>query len=182
MRRLVANAAMTVLAGSLVACGVSQQQEVQMGQQEASQVNAQLPIIQDPGNVGTIIRTAAALGAAATIGLPGTVDLWNAKVVRSAMGTHFHHVAVTATWDELDAFRHERGAGLWAADASGSGEPLDRVARPPRLILVVGNEGSGITPSARERADRLVTLPIAASVESLNVAVAAAIFLYELNR
>lgn len=141
-----------------------------------------LDAVQDPGNVGTIIRTAAALGAAATIGLPGTVDLWNAKVVRSAMGTHFHHVAVTATWDELDAFRHERGAGLWAADASGSGEPLDRVARPPRLILVVGNEGSGITPSARERADRLVTLPIAASVESLNVAVAAAIFLYELNR
>src|SRR6266536_1453316 len=51
-----------------------------------------LDAIQDPGNAGTIVRTAAALGADATIALPGTVDLWNAKVVRSAMGAHFHHV------------------------------------------------------------------------------------------
>src|SRR5262249_3691935 len=60
--------------------------------------------VQDPGNVGTILRTAAALGACATVALPGTVDLWNPKVVRAAMGAHFSHPAFDSTWDELAAF------------------------------------------------------------------------------
>ena len=64
-----------------------------------------LDAVQDPGNVGTMIRTAAALGACATIALPGTVDLWNAKVVRSAMGAHFQHPAVQCAWTELQAFQ-----------------------------------------------------------------------------
>jgi TrmH family RNA methyltransferase len=139
-----------------------------------------LDAVQDPGNVGTILRTAAALGATATVALPGTVDLWNAKVVRSAMGAHFHHPAMPCTWDELDAFRAACGVSLWAADASGAA--LDRAATPPRLALVVGNEGSGVSDAARERADRLVAIPIASSVDSLNVAVATGILLHELRR
>ena len=139
-----------------------------------------LDAVQDPGNVGTIVRTAAALGVAATIALPGTVDLWNAKVVRSAMGAHFHHPAMSSTWDELEAFRAANGVSLWAADASG--DTLDRGAAPRRLALVVGNEGSGVSDVARERADRLVAIPIASNVESLNVAVAAGILLHELRR
>ncbi|MDE3216535.1 MAG: RNA methyltransferase, partial [Gemmatimonadota bacterium] len=59
-----------------------------------------LDALQDPGNVGTILRTAAALGATATLALPGTVDLWNAKVVRAAMGALFRHHALAATWDD----------------------------------------------------------------------------------
>lgn len=136
--------------------------------------------VQDPGNVGTILRTAAALGATATVALPGTVDLWNAKVVRSAMGAHFHHPALFSTWEELDAFRQQYGVVLWAADAAG--EPVGSALPPPRLALVVGNEGSGITEATRARADHLVALPIAAIVESLNVAVAAGILLHALRR
>ena len=143
-----------------------------------------LDAVQDPGNAGAVIRTAAALGAAATVALPGTVDLWNAKVVRSAMGAHFHHPAFASTWAELTAFLDDREVVLWAADAGG--EPLDDVRRrgqeiPPRLALAVGNEGSGLSSLIRERADKLVALPIAAAVESLNVAVATGILLYELR-
>jgi TrmH family RNA methyltransferase len=138
-----------------------------------------LDAIQDPGNVGTILRTAAALGVMATFALPGTVDLWNAKVVRSGMGAHFHHPCLNGTWDDLDSFRREHAVTLWAADAGG--ESIDALVPPPRLALVVGNEGGGLSSLSRTRADRLVALPIAASTDSLNVAVAAGILLYELR-
>lgn len=136
--------------------------------------------VQDPGNVGTIIRTAAALGVTATFSLPGTVDLWNAKVVRSGMGAHFHHPCLTGTWDELDTFRRDRGIEVWAADAGG--QSVATLQPPPRLAIVVGNEGAGLSSSSRSRAARLVALPIDTAVESLNVAVAAGILLYELRR
>jgi TrmH family RNA methyltransferase len=133
--------------------------------------------VQDPGNVGAIIRSAAAFGVSATIALPGTVDLWNAKVVRSAMGAHFVHPAFAAPWEALDGFRAASGIPLWAADAGGV--PLDRV-HPGHVILVVGNEGNGLSAEARARADRLVSIPVR-QVESLNVAVATGILLYELR-
>jgi TrmH family RNA methyltransferase len=138
-----------------------------------------LDAVQDPGNVGTIVRTALAMGATATIALPGTVDLWNAKVVRSAMGAHFHHTAVHASWDELSAFRTKRGLSLWGADAAGSpvrGQPV-----PARLGLVVGNEGAGLTDLVRSSCDRLVSIPMSPRAESLNVAVAAGILLHEVR-
>jgi len=139
-----------------------------------------LDAIQDPGNAGTIVRTAAALGATATFSLPGTVDLWNAKVVRSGMGAHFLHPCFTGTWDELDSFRRERAMSVWAADAGG--QSVRELEPPARLAIVVGNEGAGLSSVSRTRADRLVALPLAAMIESLNVAVAAGILLYELRR
>jgi TrmH family RNA methyltransferase len=139
-----------------------------------------LDAVQDPGNVGTMLRTAAALGVAATVSLAGTVDLWNAKVVRSAMGAHFTHPAFATTWQELDTWRQRHRVALWGADARGM--PLDArsAGLPARLALIVGNEGAGLTPEARERMERPVALPIA-DVESLNVAVAAGILLYALR-
>jgi TrmH family RNA methyltransferase len=139
-----------------------------------------LDAVQDPGNVGTILRTAAALGAAATIALPGTVDLWNAKVVRSGMGAQFRHLSFPSTWNELDAFRSASGAAVLAADASG--EAVGSVRVSGRTLLVVGNEGAGLSPEARSRADRAVALPISPDVESLNVAVATGILLYQLRQ
>ena len=138
-----------------------------------------LDAVQDPGNVGTIVRTAAALGASATVALPGTVDLWNAKVVRSGMGAHFEHPAFHCTAGELAAFLDASGAELWGADAHG--EPVGARARPARLALALGNEGNGLTESTRSRARALVALPITSAVESLNVAVAAGILLYALR-
>jgi TrmH family RNA methyltransferase len=135
--------------------------------------------VQDPGNVGTIVRTAAALGATAVIALPGTVDLWNAKVVRSAMGAVFHLPAFASTWDALDQFRQREAVALWGADASG--QALATLRAPARLALVVGNEGAGLSDEARARADLLAALPIGRTVESLNVAVATGILLYQLR-
>jgi TrmH family RNA methyltransferase len=138
-----------------------------------------LDALQDPGNVGTILRAAAAFGVHATLALPGTVDLWNAKVVRSAMGALFHRPVVSTTWDEADAFLADGEYELWGAD--GGGEPLPGLVAPGRLALAVGNEGSGLTSEARARVARRVAIPIAPDVESLNVAVAAGILLYELR-
>jgi TrmH family RNA methyltransferase len=137
-----------------------------------------LDAVQDPGNVGTIIRTAAALGATATIALPGTVDVWNAKVVRSAMGAHFHHPAFHASWEVVDSFLKRTQVPLWVADTGGTSgiEPV-----PDRLALAVGNEGGGLSAPVRAAAERVVSVPITSTVESLNVAVATGILLHELR-
>lgn len=138
-----------------------------------------LDAVQDPGNVGTILRTSAALGAAAVLAMPGTVDLWNAKVVRSAMGALFHSPAFMSTWSDLDTFRAGHGVVLWGADAGGT--PLERLQPPDRLALLVGNEGAGLSPEGRERVEQSVSIPIGSAVESLNVAVATGIILYQLR-
>jgi TrmH family RNA methyltransferase len=138
-----------------------------------------LDAVQDPGNVGTILRTAAALGATTVVALPGTVDLWNAKVVRSAMGAGFHLPTLSSTWDDFDLFRRRNSVVLWGADAAGT--PPDALDPADRLALMVGNEGAGLSADARARADVLVSLPISRTVESLNVAVATGILLYQLR-
>ncbi len=138
-----------------------------------------LDAVQDPGNVGTIVRTAAALGAHAVLALPGTVDLWNAKVVRSGMGAHFHFPAIMCTWDEFSSFRGRHDVRAWGADAAGSAIGGERP--PARLAIVVGNEGAGLSESVRSSVDRLVSIPMAERSESLNVAVAAGILLHEVR-
>ena len=135
-----------------------------------------LDAIQDPGNVGTILRTAAAFDASVTVATPGTVDLWNAKVVRGAMGALFRHQAVHASWSELDTFLRDSDIVVWGADAAGS--PLGDLTAPAKLAIVVGNEGSGLTNDARSRVAHTVSIPTSTTVESLNVAVAAGILLY----
>ncbi|HEU4721769.1 MAG TPA: RNA methyltransferase [Gemmatimonadaceae bacterium] len=138
-----------------------------------------LDAVQDPGNVGTILRTSAALGAAAVVAMPGTVDLWNAKVVRSAMGALFHSSVYMSTWAELDTFRARHAVVLWGAEADGT--PLERVQPPDRLALLVGNEGAGLSSEGRARIEQSVSIPIASTVESLNVAVATGIILYQVR-
>jgi TrmH family RNA methyltransferase len=140
-----------------------------------------LDALQDPGNVGTVIRTAAAFGVTATLALPGTVDLWNAKVVRSAMGTLFTHRALAVGWEEASAFLAAHDVALWAADREGDPLAVAATAAPARLALAVGNEGAGLSPPVVAAAARRVTIPMAPAVESLNVAVASGILLYALR-
>ena len=138
-----------------------------------------LDAIQDPGNVGSLVRTAAALGVAAVVALPGTADLWNAKSVRGGAGAHFRIPAEHASPDELASFLAARHVALWGADAGG--EAIGTVAAPQRLALAVGNEGAGLSAGVRAASAKLVGLPMAAGVESLNVSVAAGIMLWALR-
>ena len=138
-----------------------------------------LDAIQDPGNAGTLVRTAAALGVTAVIALPGTADLWNAKAVRSGVGAHFRVPALHASPEELMACLDAQRIVLWGADAGG--EPVDAVTAPARLALAVGNEGAGLGAGMRAASAKIVGLPMAAAVESLNVSVAAGIVLWALR-
>ncbi len=95
------------------------------------------------------------------------------------MGASFHTPAFSCTWEELDLFRRRESIALWGADAAGTA--LESLAAPDRLVLVVGNEGAGLSPEARERVEVLASLPISSAVESLNVAVATGILLYQLR-
>jgi TrmH family RNA methyltransferase len=132
--------------------------------------------VQDPGNVGTLLRTSAALGAQATLVLPGTVDPWNAKVVRSAVGIQFRHPTIECTEADLVSFLQRHGVTLWGADAAGA--DVASLAPPARLAIAVGNEGAGLKASVRDACTGLVALPMAPGVDSLNVAVAAGIILF----
>ena len=136
--------------------------------------------VQDPGNVGTLVRTADALGVRLVVTLPGTVDPWNPKVVRAAAGSLFRLPPRPAAPAELAAWLAREGAALLAADMDGAPPRPGPAAAP--VALVVGNEGAGLSPNLRAAADALVGIPIRGGAESLNVAVAAGILLYLLTR
>jgi RNA methyltransferase, TrmH family len=137
-----------------------------------------LDAIQDPGNLGTLVRTAEALGAAGVVSLPGTVDAWNPKSVRAAMGSSFRLPVVESRWDELDPWLEAQGV---AAAVSVVGAPP--VADPPRRVaLVLGNEGAGVSAESLRHADLEIGIPLRGRAESLNVAAAGAILLHELLR
>lgn len=137
-----------------------------------------LDAVQDPGNLGTLVRTAEALGAGGIVMLPGTVDPWNPKAVRAAMGSTFRVPIIPAGWEDLAPWLRERGYHVLAAAMGGA--PVQRPRG--RVALVVGNEGAGISPETMEHADARVGIPLRGRAESLNVAAAAAILLYELLR
>ena len=137
--------------------------------------------VQDPGNVGTMIRTAHALGAWLTVALDGTADVRGAKAVRGSMGALFRHQVAAATYEEWRAYASAAGVATWLAVSDG--EPvdmLDRVAGD--LALVVGNEGQGVRDDWRKHEHRAVAVPMRPGAESLNAAVAVGILLFELSR
>jgi TrmH family RNA methyltransferase len=139
--------------------------------------------VQDPGNVGTMLRTALGFGATGVVALKGTADLTNPKVIRAGMGASFRLPTVSAAPDEFVAWSRLQRAEIWVGDVHG--ELPDRLPRrnPDRapVALVLGNEGAGVSPSLDAAANRRIAIPLARDVESLNVAVAAGILLYEVT-
>lgn len=139
--------------------------------------------VQDPGNVGTLIRTAHALGAAGTIVLRGTADVNSPKALRAAMGASFRHPVVSLDDAGFIAWTRKAGVTLWAT--ASDGVPLSRALTKDAkggIAVIVGNEGAGIRPQLNAISTKRVAIPLAQGAESLNVAVAAGILLYEVTR
>jgi TrmH family RNA methyltransferase len=137
--------------------------------------------LQDPGNLGTLLRSAEAFGATGVIALPGTVSEWNGKALRASAGSAFRVPVVRM--GERAALEWLRGGGirLVATVPRGGVEPEVSDLSGP-VALAIGNEGAGLSAALIAEADVQVSLPCAGPVESLNAAVAGSVLLYAASR
>lgn len=136
---------------------------------------------QDPGNVGTILRTLDAVGADALFILEGGVEIYHPTAVRSSMGTLFWKPVIQASFDEFVAWAHSGGHQLIGTSAHGDVEYQTYVPDLP-WILVLGNEQKGLSSEQVKACDVAVSLPMKGRVSSLNLAVAAGVLLYQFTQ
>jgi TrmH family RNA methyltransferase len=137
--------------------------------------------LQDPGNLGTILRSAEAFGADGVVCLPGTVNAWNPKAVRASAGSVFRLPVVVASERTcLDELR-EAGVKIWTTTVEGA-LPADMADLASPVALLIGNEGNGVRAELAVHADGALTIPCPGPVESLNAAVASSVLLYEASR
>jgi len=137
--------------------------------------------IQDPGNLGTLLRSAEAFGASGAILTEGTVSRFNPKVSRASAGSIFRLPIVGAHLEELIPELKRRGVRL-IGTTSHQGTPLPDAAMTGEIAFVIGNEGAGLPKALLARMDMLVTIPHSEKVESLNAGVAASLLFYEAAR
>lgn len=137
----------------------------------------------DPGNLGTIIRTADSAGAAGVVVCGNGVDPWNPKVVRSTVGS-LVHLPVVVDVDIADVLDRCRAAGMQVVglDAAGRDEVFTLEDDPAPVAVVLGNEAHGLSAEARAGVDRLLAVPTYGRAESLNLAAAAAVTVYAAAR
>jgi len=138
--------------------------------------------VQDPGNVGAVVRAGEACGATALIAGPGTADPFGWKALRGSMGSAFR-LPVARTENLGDALLTARAAGLKIfATVPRGGTPLRRAGLTVPAAIILGGEGGGVTEALTHLADETLTIEMRPSVESLNVGVAAALVVYEASR
>ena len=135
--------------------------------------------LRDPGNLGTVLRSAEAAGVGQVLLSPGTVDMYNPKVVRAGMGAHFRLAAAFADWPAIA--RSLAGRAVWLADARGQ-VAYDSVEWTLPSALIVGGESEGTGQEAADLARGRVRIPMAAGSESLNAAMATTVILFEAAR
>jgi TrmH family RNA methyltransferase len=140
-----------------------------------------LDAVQDPGNVGTLLRSAEAAGVAQVVCLRGTADVYSPKVVRAAMGAHFYlPLQVDVDTNGLAAMLYDI-EHIYATVGTAPA-PYDRVVWHGRVALLIGNEAQGISPEVLRLATAQIAIPMAGRAESLNAAVAGSIVLFEALR
>jgi len=138
--------------------------------------------VQDPGNLGTIIRTADAAGASGVILSKGTVDLYNSKTIRATMGSLFH-LPIVEVDDVLETLAQLKKKGLKTVATSLSADKnYFEIDYKGGVAVMVGNEGAGLPDEVVKLCDEAVKIPIPGKAESLNVAVSTAVVLYEILR
>ena len=152
-----------------------------LGQVEAQSLLVGVAGIQDPGNLGTIIRSAEAFGARAVLLGEKTVSPFNAKAVRASAGSLFREPLLRVKMAETIPPLKQRGVHV-IATSSHKGKPLQEADFTGAVMIVVGNEGAGVPHEALALADELVTIPHSPRVESLNAGIAASLLLYEAAR
>ncbi|HET7628248.1 MAG TPA: RNA methyltransferase [Bacillales bacterium] len=136
--------------------------------------------VQDPGNVGTLIRTADAAGLTAVVLGEGCADLYNGKVIRATQGSLFHLPVFGGDLREWTSRFQAAGIPVYGSALTNAVSFVE-VAQTADFALIVGNEGSGVNPKLLEAADQNLYVPITGKAESLNVSVAAAILMYRLK-
>ena len=157
-------------------------QKEEIGQVDLSQGKFLfLEDVQDPGNVGTIIRTADAAGFTGVIVSDKSADIYSLKTLRSMQGSHFHLPIYRMTSQRL--LKEAKEAAIPVLATTLSKDSVDYRELPPieNFVLVMGNEGQGISPLMAESADQLVHISMKGQAESLNVAVAAGILIFHLS-
>ncbi len=147
--------------------------------------------LQDPGNLGTLIRSAEAFGASGVLTTTGTVSAWNGKALRASTGSIFRTPVVSCSQDDLVSLRAQ-GIRLLAAVGEGTGTgdvsksdavtEIEAVNLTVATAILIGNEGAGLPSDLLTLADARITIPCVGTVESLNAAVAGSILLYEAQR
>lgn len=152
--------------------------------------NSQLPIpdslnfilifdqIRDPGNLGTLLRTAAATGVQAVLLPPETTDAFAPKVVRSGMGAHFRLPIHSVTWDDIR--EQIKDIQVYLADMDGGSCWKTNFSQP--LVLIIGGEAEGASEEAQKLATQKISIPMSGTVESLNAAVAGSVLMFEVVR
>ena len=139
--------------------------------------------VRDPGNLGTILRTAVAAGVQAVFSTPGSVDAWSPKVVRSAMGAHFFIPIALKSWDDISSLCKNQQKPLTTFLAeSGDGVALWKADLKSPIALVIGGEADGASAEVKAGVDVFINIPMPGGFESLNAAIAASIILFEVVR
>lgn len=134
--------------------------------------------IRDPGNLGTLLRSAAAAGAQAVLVPPETTDAFAPKVLRSGMGAHFRLPVHSMSWDEIE--KTASGLNVYAADMDG--QPCWETDLTKPIALIVGSEAEGVSESARKLAKGKISIPMSGETESLNAGVAGSVLMFEVMR
>lgn len=140
-----------------------------------------LDALQDPGNLGTILRCADAFAFDGVVLLPGCADLYNPKTVRSTMGAVFRVPTIRADGRDFFAYASDNGLPVYAAALTQNSEPITKFDLS-RCAIIIGNEGNGVSKGILEKCDKKLIIPMPGRAESLNASIAAAIMMWEMTK